>query len=126
MVTGDSFVPVYREIAHEMYRVLKPGGFVVNVEMYVDSPPDVFRRDFQEAGFVTKNVRVLRRSEGRVERLCQWRPWRRLPPKLVVAAGTVCAALRFWLDDPRRQVSGFQDYLFVWLKPAAHPSAEAR
>ncbi|MCM3902715.1 MAG: class I SAM-dependent methyltransferase [Pyrinomonadaceae bacterium] len=118
----EPFVPVYRDIAKEMYRVLKPGGFIVDVEMWVDAPPDVFIPDFEEAGFVTKQVRILRRYAGKLERKCQdWRNWRRLPPKLVTTAGQLCAAFRFWFDNPRSEVCdlNFRDYLFIWSKPQA-------
>jgi SAM-dependent methyltransferase len=114
---NEAFVPAYRRIAQEMHRVLKPGGFVVNVEAYVDSRPDLFTRDFQDVGFVTEHARVLRRAEGWIEKLCEWRPWHRLPTKLIVIAGTAIAALRFSFDDPTRAAPGFRDYLFVWSKP---------
>ena len=55
------FVPVYRDVAREMYRVLRPGGWVVNNEVYVDAPPEAFTRDFEDIGFVTREVHVLQR-----------------------------------------------------------------
>ena len=52
---GDApFMPVYYEVAREMYRVLKPGGCVVNNEVYVDAEPEAFTRDFERNGFVTE------------------------------------------------------------------------
>jgi SAM-dependent methyltransferase len=118
-VMSQSFVPVYRDIAQEMYRVLKPGGFVVNQEMWIDLPPDVFTPDFERAGFITKQVRVLRRYGGRLEEWCEWHKERRLPPRVVLIAGQLCAALRFFFDNPRRATLGFSDYLFIWSKPGA-------
>ena len=115
-------IPLYREIAKEMYRVLKPGGHVVNVEMWVDAPPQVFTPDFENIGFTTKQVRVLRRYLGRPETLLEWRPWHRLPPRLVVAAGQLVAGLRYCFDNPKRRGSGLRDYLFVWSKPSSNPS----
>lgn len=112
------FTPVYRDIAAEMYRVLKPGGIVVNVEMWVDSPPEVFTADFEQVGFVTKQARVLRRYLGLPERVCEWRDRIRLPRLCVIAAGKFCAKLRHRFDDPRRPGGGFRDYFFVWSKPA--------
>lgn len=112
----ESFIPVYRAIAREMYRVLKPGGIVVNLEMYVDTQPDIFVADFEQVGFVTKQVRVLRRYLGRLERFCQRHRW---PSRWVLTAGYLIAALRYWLDNPRRTGGGFRDYLFVWSKPRA-------
>jgi len=105
--------PVYRDIAQEMYRVLKPGGAVVNVEMYVDQPPQVFCRDFEAVGFATKQVRVLTRHNGRMESLSQSR---RMPLLCVPTAGKITAALRSWFDNPVRANTGLRDYLFVWHK----------
>lgn len=112
-LTKEPFVPVYHEIAKEMHRVLKPQGLVVNVEMYVDVQPKAFVVDFEQVGFITNQVYVLHRY-GRIDKLCK-STW--LPRKWVVLAGFLSAALRLWLDDPRRPVSGVRDYLFVWSKP---------
>jgi SAM-dependent methyltransferase len=117
VLTNEPILPVYPKIAKEMHRVLKPGGFVVNVEMWVDAPPEAFTADFERIGFVTKKVRVLRRYLGLFEKLLEWRDWRRLPPGCVIAAGQLVATLRYWFDDPRRMSGGLRDYLFVWFKP---------
>ncbi len=105
--------PVYREIAQEMYRVLKPGGFVVNIEMYVDNPPDVFTRDFEDAGFATSEMRIVQRYSGRFENYCL-SP--RLPRKLVEIGGKLCAAWRMRFDSASKETPGLRDYLFVWAK----------
>jgi SAM-dependent methyltransferase len=122
--SSAAFTPAYRSIAAEMYRILRPGGLVVSVEMWVDSSPEVFLADFEDVGFKTRRVRILRRYLGRLERLLQWREWHRLPPKLVLTAGECCAALRYLLDDPNRAGKGFRDYLFVWMKPNQSGSAK--
>ncbi len=119
------FVPVYRDIAQEMYRVLKPGGYVANLEMWVDALPDVFLSDFEQVGFNTEKVRVLRRYQGYLERLFQWRDWHRLPPKSVLVAGRLCATVRYWLDNPRRTAPDFRDYLFIWSKPRHDRNADS-
>jgi hypothetical protein len=113
----ESFFAVYSDVAKEMYRVLRPGGFVVNVEMWVEAEADVFISDFEGAGFVTKRVGVLRRYLGRPERICEWREWHPLPQRIVVAAGQLTAQFRLWFDNPRRRDTGMmRDYLFVWRK----------
>jgi len=107
----------HERIVSEMHRVLRPGGFVVNVEMYVDGPPEMFAANFERVGFSLVRMGVLRRYRGSVERLCEWRPWHQLPPKLVLNAGRFISVLRWWLDNPRRRGGGLRDYLFVWSKP---------
>jgi SAM-dependent methyltransferase len=106
--------PVYRDIADEMFRILKPGGKVVNVEMYVDSAPEVFLRDFEAAGFHTRFVRVVQRYRGRLEKYSQSR-W--LPVPLVQLAGQFSAGFRLFCDNAWRDYPGLRDYLFVWVKP---------
>src|SRR5215471_1737493 len=105
--------PVYRDIAKEMYRVLKPGGFVVNIEMYVDNPPRAFTRDFEDAGFVTKDMRIVQRYSGRFENYCL-SP--RLPLGFVKMGGRLCAAWRLRFDSATKDSPGLRDYLFVWAK----------
>jgi len=108
--------PAYRLIAAEMHRVLKPGGTVANVEMYVDSPPEVFTKDFNAVGFRTQRVRVLQRYGGFLENFCQRDG---LPEKLVPAAATLCAAIRYLTDQPYKQRPGLRDYFFEWKKEEA-------
>jgi ubiquinone/menaquinone biosynthesis C-methylase UbiE len=105
--------PVYQDIAKEMYRVLKPGGFAINVEMYVDNPPEIFTKDFEALGFRTKDVRVVHRYNGLLERISQLRF---LPIKMVEFGGSLCAAYRYRFDSANRNTSGLRDYLFVWQK----------
>ncbi|MDX6498803.1 MAG: malonyl-CoA O-methyltransferase [Blastocatellia bacterium] len=106
--------PVYHQIAKEMYRALKPGGSVVNLEMYVDSEPESFTRDFEQVGFVTRDIRVLKRYAGFVEDCLKSHLF---PPRFVSATGKLWAALHYWFDKPGRPVPGLRDYLFVWSKP---------
>lgn len=105
--------PVYEDIAAEMYRVLKPGGFVVNTEMYVEAQPETFTRGFERVGFKTESVHILRR-EGLVEKY-GLSPL--IPAKFMTTAGKLCASLRFRFADPKRVFPGLRDYLFVWAKP---------
>jgi SAM-dependent methyltransferase len=112
--TEPPFVPVYRDVAREMYRVLRPGGWVVNNEVYVDAPPEAFTRDFEEIGFITHEVRVLQRYYEPFAKLLQSRY---APRWLVAALARLYAIRRFHFDDPRRMTPGLRDYLFVWSKP---------
>jgi SAM-dependent methyltransferase len=106
--------PAYSEIAKEMYRVLRPGAYVVNCEMYVDVPPSVFLQGFEDAGFETRNISVLHRYGGRVERMLSHRL---IPDRWITRAASLSALVRYSLDNPRRPVGGLRDYLFVWRKP---------
>lgn|SRR5574341_609374 len=104
---------VYEQIAREMYRVLKPNGTVINVEMYVDFPPEYFSRGFEDAGFTTTDVRLLKRYEGIVEDCLKSR---RLPRQFVSAAGRAWGALHYWFANPRAKRDGLRDYLFCWTR----------
>jgi ubiquinone/menaquinone biosynthesis C-methylase UbiE len=104
----------FQEIAREMQRVLKPGGSVINLEMHVDTRPETFNRDFEAAGFLTRDVRILKRYGGLVEDCLKSRL---LPTPLVKAMGHYWAALHYRFDKAERSVPGLRDYLFVWSKP---------
>lgn len=103
----------YRKIASEMQRVLKPGGLVVNLEMHVDTEPRTFSEDFEAAGFVTRDVRILKRYGGLAED-CLKSHW--LPAAVVKVAGHCWATLHYRFDKAERRVPGLRDYLFVWSK----------
>lgn len=106
--------PVYDQIACEMYRVLKPGGLVVNCEMYVAQPASDFVRDFEAASFRTEMVRVINRQGGRVEDLVESG---RFPLPLVAAAARLTARYHFHFDPPDAPKKGLRDYMLVWRKP---------
>lgn len=114
--TVDDRAPL-QKIVKEMYRVLKPGGHVVDVEMWVDAPPEVFTPELERAGFLTDDVRVLRRYLGRLENLMGWRSWHRVSPNFVMGASKIITKLRYHFDNPIRKGGGLRDYLFVWSKP---------
>lgn len=106
---------VYNRIAQDMYRALKPGGLVVNLEMYVDTKPERFTEGFENAGFITQDVRVLKRYEGFFENCLKSHVW---PRAFVTVAGKLWGAAHYWLDNPNRTSAGLRDYLFYWSKPA--------
>jgi SAM-dependent methyltransferase len=106
--------PAYDRIAKEMYRVLRPGAYVVNCEIYVDVPPDIFLPGFEDAGFKTRNISVLQRYGGRLERLLSHRL---IPDRWITRSASLSAFARAHLDNPGRHKPGLRDYLFVWQKP---------
>ena len=110
--------PAYTQIANEMFRVLRPGAYMVNCEMYVDVPPEIFLQGFEAAGFETRNIFVLHRYGRRLERVLSHRL---IPDRWITRAASLSALVRYTLDNPRRQVSGLRDYLFVWQKPVHLP-----
>ena len=104
---------VYENIAKEMYRVLKPNGAVINLEMYVEFPPEHFSRGFEKAGFTTTDVRLMKRYESLVEDCLKSRRW---PRSFVSAAGSAWGAMHYWFANPHRQREGLRDYLFTWTR----------
>jgi ubiquinone/menaquinone biosynthesis C-methylase UbiE len=104
--------PLYDEIACELFRIVKPGGRVVNLEMYVDTPPDIFASGFERAGFTTAECRVVQRYQGRPERLLQ--SW--LPDALLPISARTCARIRWSFDSAQKSIPGLKDYCFVWEK----------
>ena len=108
--------PCYAEIAREMFRVLQPGAYVVNIEAYVDNPPERFTVGFEEAGFRTRQVTVLNRYskfflKGFVKTSPRW---------CLQPAGALVGRLHSTFDNPNRTIKGLRDYLFVWQKPAGY------
>jgi SAM-dependent methyltransferase len=108
----EAFEPTYHQLAAEMFRVLKPGGRVAHLEMYVDTPPQPFLDGFQEAGFTAESIQVTRRENGRFER---FRPGA-LQSALIPCRASFGVWIRRLLDDPNRALVGFRDYLFMWKK----------
>jgi SAM-dependent methyltransferase len=112
---GDN--PCYAEVAAEMFRVLRPGAYVVNCEIYVDVPPERFTEGFERTGFRTRRVLVLNRYYGRLER---WLRNHYITDSCLRPSAALCAWLRSRFDDPHRTVQGLRDYLFIWQKPAGN------
>ncbi len=106
--------PVYADIAREMYRCLKPGGRVVNLEVYVEQPARDFTRDFEATGFVTEKVALANWHHRYPEKLIQSA---RFPLPLVPLAAKTAAAFRYHLGSVDTATKGVRTYVFVWRKP---------
>lgn len=108
--------PVFKQITAEMFRVLKPGSFVVNVEVSTQWDPTVFNAGFESAGFKTQSVKVLHRY-GRFDRIFKSNV---IPSWALGPMARGYATFRGLTDDPNRAVQGEgrRDYLMVWKKPA--------
>ncbi|HEX7794268.1 MAG TPA: class I SAM-dependent methyltransferase [Vicinamibacterales bacterium] len=104
--------PKYEEIAREMARVLRPGGWVVNFEMYVDQPARDFTNGFEAARFRTELLRILHWHD---DKWAQFVQSGRLPAPLIPIAARWMASRRLAMSPTTR--TGLRDYLFVWRKP---------
>lgn len=112
----DDAGTAYSHVAREMYRILKPSGRVVQIEIWVNSKPEVFMGPFRQAGFAMVETGVLRRYTGYLERNLERLPRRVLPDKWALTVGKLAAELRYRFDDPNRLGGGFKDYCFIWRK----------
>ena len=106
--------PCYEEIGREFMRCIKPGGYVVNCELYVDVPPQQFVEGFEKVGLSTERVSVINRYSF-LERVLSNRF---LPTDWLPRLGSMNAAIRSVITAPRDDLAGLRDYLFVWQKPA--------
>ncbi len=61
--------PKQKDIVKEFSRVLKPGGVVLNFEMYVDLPSKVFSKDFLELGFYLRSAKVVHVQWSKFDRI---------------------------------------------------------
>jgi hypothetical protein len=95
-----------------MSRVLRPGGRVVNIEMYVDQAAADFARGFEAAGFRTELFRILHWHDDKWARFAQSG---RLPVPLVPIAARCLASCHLAMRPTTG--TGLRDYLFVWRKP---------
>ncbi len=51
--------PKHLQIVNEFSRILKPGGWVYNFEMYVDQPSTIFSKDFLNCGFSLLSIPIV-------------------------------------------------------------------
>jgi SAM-dependent methyltransferase len=103
--------PKYEEIAREMARVLRPAGWVVSVEMYVDQPASDFTNGFEAARFRTELFRIVHWHDDKWARRVQSG---RLPTPLIPIAARWMASRHLGMSPTTG--AGFRDYLFAWRK----------
>ena len=88
----------------------------------MDAAPTAFTTDFEEVGFATRQIRVLRRYFGTFERLTQYlsryRLFSQVPARRFVRLGKVGAACRYWFDNPTNLDLGMRDSVFIWPTPS--------
>jgi SAM-dependent methyltransferase len=101
----------YEEIAREMARVLRPGGWVVNFEMYVDQPASDFINGFEAAHLRTELFKILHWHDDKWARFVQSG---RVPVALIPMAARCMASCQLAMRPATG--TGIRDYLFVWRK----------
>jgi SAM-dependent methyltransferase len=106
--------PRHREIVDELHRVLRPGGHVCNLEMYVRDPAQRFAADFRARGFEVLRQVPVHVYRSRVDRLALG-PLRGLFSRRWYARASV--ALTSGLRPEARLGSALRDYFFVYRKP---------
>jgi len=105
--------PRHHEIVAELHRVLRPGGHVCNLEMYVDRPASVFTADFLARGFELLEQRPVHVYRSRLDRLAlgplgplfRHRPW-----------ASLSVALTRRRCHERALGSRLRDYYFVYRR----------
>jgi len=109
--------PKHREIVDEFIRVLKPGGWVYNFEMYVDQPSAIFSKDFIEGGFSLLSAPVVHLYQSKFDRLAVGK-YRRLFLRKWWAVFSMVwtrATIR-----ENRLNNRLRDYFFEYRKPDTH------
>jgi ubiquinone/menaquinone biosynthesis C-methylase UbiE len=106
--------PKHKLIVDEFYRVLKPGGYVYNLEMYVDLPSMIFSKDFHNRGFRLVSVFLVHIRQSGFDKMAlgKYHDWflRRWWAHLSI----------FWtnLVHSRKDLGKrIRDYFFIYQKP---------
>lgn len=105
--------PCYREIVDELFRVLKPGGHVCNIEMYVTQDAATFDADFRTRGFAVLERRPVHVYRSRADNLALGR-WHFVFLRRYWARLSVAITRRM---SPKRLGNSLRDYFFVYRRP---------
>jgi ubiquinone/menaquinone biosynthesis C-methylase UbiE len=107
--------PKHHEIVDEFSRVLKPGGWVYNFEMYVDQPSTIFSKDFINGGFSLLSIPIVH-------------VYRSIFDKIAMGRFRGLFLRKWWADfsilwsqsavkEERLNKSKLRDYFFEYRKP---------
>lgn len=106
--------PRHREIVNEFFRVLKPGGQVYNLEMYVDQPSHIFSKDFLEGGFHLISAPVVHVHKSIFDGIAVGK-YRRIFLKKWWAGISIWWTQKMIREDYLN--AEFRDYFFQYQKP---------
>jgi SAM-dependent methyltransferase len=106
--------PRHREIVDELHRVLRPGGYVCNVEMYVREGASTFAADFRARGFEILEQRPVHVFRSRPDRLALGR-WHRVFLRRFWARLSVAWTRRRMTEDQLGR--SLRDYFFIYRRP---------
>jgi ubiquinone/menaquinone biosynthesis C-methylase UbiE len=106
--------PRHREIVNEFFRVLKPGGRVYNLEMYVCQPSRIFSKDFLEGGFQLISAPVVHVHKSIFDRIAVGK-YRRIFLQKWWARISVWQTQKMIREDQLHEE--FRDYFFEYKKP---------
>ncbi len=107
--------PQHHIIVRELFRILKPGGYVWNLEMYVSQPSRTFSQDFVNSGFDLKSLTFAnvqfsffnRMATGRYHRIFA-KPW---------WAALCVYPCRLFVKERFLKSKTLRDYLFIYQRP---------
>lgn len=106
--------PKHKDIVKELFRVLKPGGYVFNYEMYVDQPSEYFSKDFISSGLLMRSVSICNIHNSRLETTAIGR-YRK------VFLNRFWSTINIWymkhLIREENLYQEIRDYIFIYQKP---------
>lgn len=107
--------PYHHLIVRELFRILKPGGYVCNLEMYVREPSHIFSHDFLISGFHLKSLTIANVQFSFTNKLAT----RRLHPLFSRRWWAFLSfhAHRLFVKERFLKPKRLRDYLFIYQKP---------